>query len=148
MRPAIGVFVFLAALLAAGCVTVPAGWNDSVAANVTAVADAAAPLWDANATKTGVDECLKQCADMGAIAYQTARKVDAAGKVLSKNAALKLAAKTMQENGEFAFPKVMEGAPGGKLSEIVRIRFKVPANDADQVLGLLLAGINAKKGGA
>jgi hypothetical protein len=128
------------------CMTLPAGWNNSVAADVTAVADAAASLWTV-AAPTDAQKCLLWAAEAGATSYQTARKVDSKGKVLDRNAALKLACKAMQEYVEFVFPAVMVTA-SGKLENLVRLELKVDALDCDQVLGLCLAGINAKKGGA
>jgi hypothetical protein len=125
-----------------GCVTVPDGWNDSVAADVTAVSEAAACLWTTIAP-TDTQKCLRQAADTGAITYLTARKVDAKGKVASKNACLKIAVKAMQEAAEFSYPAVLKTG-SGRLENVVRLELKVDANDADQVLGLCLAGINAK----
>ena len=138
MRSAIGIFVILTALFAAGCMTLPKGWNNSVAADVTAVADAAAPLWTI-AAPTDVQKCLRQAGDVGALTYLTARKVDAKGKVADKNACLKIAVKTMQEAAEFAYPG------NGKLENVIRLELKVDALDCDQVLGLCVAGIRAKE---
>jgi len=136
--------VFLVMTVAlTGCMTVPAGWNDSVADDVEVVAQAAAPLWT-NAVLTDTQKCLRQAGDAGAITYLTARKVDSKGKIMDKNAALKLACKAMQETAEFAYPAALDfGA--GKLENLVRLELKVDANDADQVLGLCLAGIRAKE---
>ena len=135
--------VVMLVLCTVGCATVPAGWNDSSAGDVTAVADAAASLWT-NAVLTDTQKCLKQAGDVGAVTYLTARKVDSKGKVANKNACLKIAVKAMQEAAEFSYPSALDfGA--GKLENLIRLELKVDANDADQVLGLCLAGIRAKE---
>lgn len=132
----------LSTILLAGCMTLPKGWNNSVAADVEAVADAAAPLWTTTNT-TDTQKCLRQAGDVGALTYLTARKVDAKGKVAGKNECLKLAVKAMQETAEFAYPAVLDTG-GGKLENVIRLEFEVQALDCDQVLGLCLAGIHAK----
>jgi len=124
-------------VLTAGCMTLPKGWNEAEPAGIRVVTNAALVLWKAEPL-TDTDKCLKECAEFGGDAYLTARKIDSKGRIADKNVCAKIAVKAMQEFAEQQFPSVLETG-AGKLENVVRLRFSVEANDAQQVIGLFRA---------
>lgn len=127
----------LVGFLAGGCLSLPAGWSESNADQLEAVAQAAAPLWVSPQTDPELG-CLRNAGNLGAAVYTESGRLDADGT--HKEVRLRAAIRAMDEYATTIYPNILAGR---NLAALIRVRLGVAANDADQLLGVLLAAIRA-----
>lgn len=133
------VIVFLAlGLMLGACTTLslPTGWNESDAGNLDAVAAACGASVYGASVEDEIGRALRNVGNVGAEAFLAAVKVGD-----NEEYQLQAAATAMENYAGFAYAGVFEGRT---LGAVIRGVTGVAANDADQVLGLLWAGLAAK----
>ncbi len=119
---------------ASGCASLPAGWEESDADQLEAVAQAcAAQVYCAPEPPRPEIVVLRSAGLVGAAAYRKAMELAGGEKEEWIRAGVRAAVGWAQRR----YPELKDVG----LAQLIRSECGVAANDADQVLGLLLAGL-------